>query len=101
MYFTKCDRPTYEKMVKAEIGQDAPSKAPRTIATYESYPVDNSFVRVIWLSENADITQLVHESFHLVHALLQDRGLFLTDQSEEAYAYLLHFVFDKMKGIVK
>lgn len=44
---------------------------------------------------------LIHECLHIVHRILKNKGMKLTDSSEEAYCYLLDYLFDKVQGIVK
>lgn len=44
---------------------------------------------------------LAHEILHVTHRVLKNKGMKLTDSSEEAYCYLLDYLFDKVQGIVK
>lgn len=39
---------------------------------------------------------LVHEVFHATSMLLRSRGMSLVKESEEAYAYLLEFIYKKI-----
>lgn len=39
---------------------------------------------------------LVHEVFHVTSILLRSRGMSLVKESEEAYAYLLEFIYRKI-----
>lgn len=42
-----------------------------------------------------------HETMHIVHALMRDKGMFLCDETEEAYAYLFQFISNMLiKNIV-
>ena len=43
----------------------------------------------IWVQTLRDIPCLVHESFHLVHGVLEARGVKHSADSEEAFAYTL------------
>ena len=101
VYFTKCTRRVYEKMVADEFGEISPEKSKSVMATFEVYQLKNKPCHVVWLSEGAGIDQLVHECLHLTHDVMQYRGLILTDQSDEAYAYFLQFIFREMKILVK
>lgn len=97
--YVRCSRKVYDKLVKARTGLDAPVKHADSLATYEMYPVDDSFVHIVWLNADSGVSQLAHECFHVAHSILQDRGMKLSDDSEEAYAYLIQFLFNKMKVI--
>ena len=39
---------------------------------------------------------ITHELFHVVHMLLQQKGLKLTDDSQEAYAYLIGYLTEEI-----
>ncbi len=52
----------------------------------------------IWFPEFSadkieDVAMLAHESFHATDFVLSDRGFKLSDDSDEAYAYYLSWVF--------
>lgn len=52
---------------------------------------------IVWIKnfcpeKNYDLTVLVHESLHLVRRLFADKGLYLTRDSEEAYAYMQEWI---------
>jgi hypothetical protein len=53
--------------------------------------------------EHREITNGVigHEVLHAAHALLKDRGLKLTDDSDEAYAYLVEWMTDKVYEVME
>lgn len=55
---------------------------------------------LIALPFHTDIPQLAntvaHEVFHAVHAILREKGLKLTNASEEAYAYLTGYITEKL-----
>ena len=44
------------------------------------------------ISPDADINTICHESFHIANGILDDAGMKLCDNSEEAYAYLIGWV---------
>jgi hypothetical protein len=54
---------------------------------------DKTEVCYIWA---ADKRSLVHECFHAVSYTLRSRGIKLTDDSDEAFAYSLGFLFDEI-----
>lgn len=41
--------------------------------------------------EDIDVGLIMHESLHLIHAILRDRGIEFTEESEEAFAYYLGY----------
>ena len=101
IYYIRCNRTNYSKRVRYEFDEAAPAKPSSTKGTFEVYVRDDLLIGVIWLSDKADIGHLVHECFHCTHFFLDDKGLFLSDNSEEAYAYLVQHIFNKTKGIVR
>lgn len=44
---------------------------------------------------------IVHEAFHATVCLLQNKGLKLKRSSEEAYAYLLDYIYGELVNITK
>ena len=56
---------------------------------------------VIILEPKADINTICHESFHATVMILGDCGLELGDKSEEAYAYLIGWVAEKINKQLK
>jgi len=96
LYWFRGSREKYNRLVKGEFDQKAPDKGPSVKGTFEVYKKDGIWISVIWLS-NHSFELLAHECFHAVHWCLQDRGLNLTDASEEAYAYFLQALIKEMK----
>ena len=101
LYYIKCDRSQYDKRVKYEFNEKAPFKQVSTYGTFEVYTKGAQAIGVLWLSEKAKIDHLLHECFHAVHYFLDDYGFNLSNNSEEAYAYLLQYLFKKTKGVLK
>jgi hypothetical protein len=56
-------------------------------------PHSNTDVCYIWAKEKRDI---VHECFHAISYTLRSRGIKLTDDSDEAFAYALGFLVDEI-----
>ena len=56
--------------------------------------------RIIWLKESDNISELsgrlAHELTHLVYEFLKYLGLTLTEESEEAYAYLTGYLMERI-----
>lgn len=42
------------------------------------------------------LSRICHESLHATVCLLKDRGMELTDESEEAYTYLQQYIFEEL-----
>lgn len=61
---------------------------------HQSY---NLFVQLNFATDRV----LIHETGHICFTLLRNKGMKLTNSSEEAYCYLLDYLFDKVQGIVK
>lgn len=101
IYYIRCPRSDYEKRIKAEFGHNAPKAGPDVDGRFEVHDKDGEKIGVIWLDEDADMGHLVHECLHAAHYFLQDRGLHLSDSAEEAYAYLIQYIFKKTKGMLK
>ncbi len=105
IYVTRCSRDYYSSLVKKEFGENAPEKNQTVRATTEIYKKNNVYVGVLWfdkrIKRHSEIFQLiVHETFHLIHWFLKDRGMWLNDASEEAYAYLLEEFCEKIRAII-
>jgi len=88
LYWFRGSRKIYNQLIKGEFKQIAPKKDSSVKGTFETYKKDNIWIGVIWL-RNRNLSVLVHECFHAVHWILLDRGLILSDASEEVYAYFL------------
>ncbi len=99
IYFIRCPRTLYKKRVKYEFGQESPVKQSSVEGTFEVYVRKDLPIGVIWLSGKSDIGHLVHECLHCVHFFFEDKGLFLSGNSEESYAYLIQHIFNKTKNL--
>ena len=44
------------------------------------------------------IAVFMHEVYHLIHSILQERGLVHSDDSEEAFTYYLQYLTEKILG---
>ena len=53
------------------------------------------------ITPTANINTICHESFHIANTILTKAGLTLSDSSEEAYAYLIGWVSDKINKVIK
>ena len=96
IWFIKSDKNRFVKQLSKELGY--PVREPTGCANFGVYEKNDVEINVIWIS---DWCYLSHEIFHCVHYILQERGITLTDSSEEAYAYFIEFLdksFRKYEG---
>jgi hypothetical protein len=62
---------------------------------------DSKGVIIVIIKPDATINTICHESFHIVTTVLGSAGLELCDKSEEAYAYLIGWVAEKLERAIK
>ena len=94
IYWVVCDRANYEKLAKSEFGESPPKLKD---GRFEVYVKAKEEICVIWLKKGkANHPELCHEAFHAAHWILQRAGCWLTDSSEEAYAYLIQYIFKEI-----
>ncbi len=55
---------------------------------------------LVWLAVGSNVACIAHESFHAADMILRERGLTLTDSSDEAYAYLVGFFAREMDNVM-
>ena len=52
---------------------------------------------IIWIwTKRKNISVLAHEAFHATHFTMRDKGMSLSDDSDEAYAYLLQMLLEML-----
>lgn len=56
---------------------------------------------LMWLQYPVKLSVLVHECFHIAHHILKRKGLKLSDDSEEAYAYTQESILKELLTIFK
>jgi len=102
VYFAKCSRKQFAKMLKVELGLEAHQISEYNVATTEKYTAENRTMKwpiyVIWIT---DWRYLAHEIFHCVHWILNDVNMRLSDDSEEAYAYLTEYLDNQLRKGIK
>lgn len=85
----------YRKAVKKYLACQAPkdlSSGNMTIYHPADYhPADHLPIYWIWVEEK-DLSCLVHEVFHAVYAVLDNKGVVLCDESEEVFAYQIEML---------
>jgi len=103
IYYICCPRDYYIKAIKKEFDDVAPEKNDSVLGTCEIYTKTEKKnriikcaveINVIWQNIRAskDISSMAHEVFHAVHNICQYKGLWLTDSSEETYAYMIQWI---------
>jgi len=98
VYHVCCTREEYDLKIKDEFEMQAPEKSSEIRGTFEIYNKDDVPIYVLWQHKDcsSDLSILVHEVFHTAYGILQNKGLWLTDSSEEAYAYLIQYIFKEI-----
>ena len=56
---------------------------------------DGNVIYWLW-TKKKNISHLAHEIFHVIYFSLSDRGFRLSDESQEAFAYQIEFLMDKV-----
>ena len=99
VYWVQCERSAYNRLVKNIFDTDAPEKRKMTAGTFEVFEKDGQNIGVLWFSKSKNLFNLEHishEAFHAAHWILSEQGLWLTDSSEEAYAYLIELIVGRI-----
>ncbi|HPR90421.1 MAG TPA: hypothetical protein PLD93_03190 [Synergistaceae bacterium] len=98
IYWCRCSRQSFVERCVEVFGKELPDISDRwTDGSFYSWKQsDGRCIGVIWL-KNRTLSTRVHECFHAVKWIMDQQGLWLTDSSEEAYAYLLTYLFEKTK----
>ncbi len=89
-------RKQYATLIRREFKREAPEPARTVSGTVEEYLTRRQTVYMIWL-KNHVVHVLAHECFHATYHVLRDRGVYLTDGSEEAFAYLMDFLIREIR----
>lgn len=64
------------------------------------YNPDGAEIIWLWLREK-NVSELAHEALHAVHYDLKNKGMNLTDDSEEAYAYYIQQIIREVLQVEK
>lgn len=67
----------------------------KTIATY--FEDDGTIIYGLWIREIRDLSYLVHEVCHLANFILQDRRIVIYPENDEAFAYLVEYLFKELR----
>ena len=90
----------YREICKKELRNDIAPKDNETGGGFNVFATGKHNIEVcyIWASSKRDI---VHECFHAVSYVLRSRGLKLTDDSDEAFAYAIGFLAEEIFTNIK
>ena len=104
IYWMVGTRGQYRGAVLREFGKINPDKDGSVLASFEVFVREDIQIGVIWLSKKS-ASMAAHECLHAVHWILQRKGLWLTDSSEEVYAYYIEYLVTQIcmsfrKGMV-
>ena len=78
-----------KKKFKIEIAPDSQTEGHFQIITKVNRDID---VGVIWVKDRKDYGTIAHECLHAVQWATNSRGLKLSEDTDEAFAYLLGFL---------
>lgn len=97
VYWKRCSLKDYALLCKNEFDAYEP---PHGDGACQVYTKKGQDIVVLWFSPKCKGKHLllikVHECIHAAHYILSRRGLKLSDDSEEAYTYLVDFLMRKL-----
>jgi len=88
-------RKQYIDLVREEFKLVSSDVSDNVKGRVEHFAADDQPLPIIWLRKK-DVAVLAHEVFHVVHWILKYKGIYLSDDSQEAYAYLLEYLMSKI-----
>lgn len=94
IYWVRCSWKEYIKLVKYEFDEKVTGREPG--GRHQVFKKKEQDIHVIWLPLKASWDIIAHEVFHCVHWIMDDKGMTLTDSSEEAYAYLIQYIVNQI-----
>lgn len=65
-----------------------------------SVVIDKLGITNLVIRPDATINTICHESFHIMVNIMDDIGMTLSDSSEEAYAYLIGWISEKINEVI-
>jgi len=92
IYVSRVHRKTFIDRVFDEFGKDIENKKPNVHGTFFVFEKQGMEIGVIWLKPGCSRAEIVHECFHAVCWIRGSSGDWLTNSSEESYAYLLQWL---------
>ena len=100
IYWVRCSHSKYEELVEEEFAAKAPDMEESVAARFEVYTKHDIPIGVIWLSREAELPSVAHECVHAAHWICKKKGIWLTDSSEEIYAYLVEYLLSNIEGLI-
>ncbi len=88
VWFIHCSADYYKRIMKTKL-DFIPKVCEYSKGQHNFLEHENTKVFVIWIKQWDSLT---HELLHCVYSILDYKGLWLTDSSEEAYAYLIEYL---------
>jgi len=67
---------------------------------YDFFEYDRTFDLIVLFGINVKSNDIVHEVFHLVCYIMKHIGCKLSDESEEAFAYLNEYLYKKITSLI-
>lgn len=67
---------------------------------YDFFEYDRTFDLIVLFGIDVKSNDIVHEVFHLVCYIMKHIGCKLSDDSEEAFAYLNEYLYKKITSII-
>ncbi len=95
VYFIVCNASYFERKFYTEFDRELAQACENTDGCFVATDKDGQEICIIWITE---WSVLAHELFHCVFWILDNRGLQLTEQSEEAYAYLTGYLDKQIRA---
>jgi len=89
------------------VGSYTADELDKEVKKYNSYPINNDFnydARTIKIVEELscivhfkkkwDVGTIAHECFHIAHFMFDSIGIYLSDDSQETYAYYIEYLVE-------
>jgi len=92
-YYIACSAKEYARKIEAEFGVNPDVNPDQEGAKFTVLTKGNTSIGVIWLADKTRLDWLAHECAHAAFWLLRSRGLWCEHASEEAYTYLIEYLF--------
>ena len=107
--FTDDTQTVYNRLTKEDLTGSIEDYLPdsTTLGMVINLPLNSGRIkRLVYFyidsqSKQSITTTIVHESFHLACNILEYRGIPLSQDSEEAYAYLIEYIFKELNDAYK
>ena len=92
IYVSRVHFKTFKNRILNEVGEHIKDKKPNVHGTFSIFEKGGIDIGVIWLKPGCSRAEIIHECFHAVCWIRGSSGDWLTNSSEESYAYLLQWL---------